>query len=86
MSDFLLSRQGPEQIFEADTLTTSEPDGSVLLRIEDNPDIGQLLEPISVPGLLIRAANMAPDITALAVKRDNQWMKWTYQQYLKGNT
>ena len=32
--------------------------------------------------LLTRAAEDAPDHVALAVQRDGEWVKWTYEKYL----
>ena len=39
--------------------------------------------PLSVVTLLTRAAEDAPDHEALAVKRDGDWVKWTYEKYLE---
>ncbi|XP_067665724.1 long-chain-fatty-acid--CoA ligase ACSBG2-like isoform X2 [Haliotis asinina] len=40
------------------------------------------VKPITVPNLLRQAAQNLPNNTALAVKRNGQWVKWTYSQYL----
>ena len=37
---------------------------------------------MSVVTLLTRAAEDAPDHVALAVHRDGDWVKWTYEKYL----
>ena len=71
--------KGPDQLLPATSLTTTEPDGVVLFRttetMGDRP-------PVSVPTLLQKAADTYPDKTALAVKRSDQWKKWSYRQYL----
>jgi hypothetical protein len=76
--------QGPDQIFPCcgeDDFTTTKSDGIVKLRIgTDGQSDG--ISPISVPGLLIKAAQESPEITALAVKRNDKWIKWTYKEYL----
>ena len=38
---------------------------------------------MSVVTLLSRAAEDAPDHTALAVNRNGDWVKWTYEKYLE---
>ena len=39
--------------------------------------------PVSVVTLLTKAAEDAPDHTALAVERDGDWVKWSYERYLE---
>ena len=39
--------------------------------------------PVSVVTLLTRAAEDAPDHTALSVKRDGEWVNWSYEKYLE---
>ncbi len=61
-------------------LVTHHPDGVVQLReMETTSEV----PPLSVPTLLRQAAEVAPEATALAVKRDGQWIHWTYMQYYK---
>ena len=38
---------------------------------------------MSVVTLLTRAAEDAPDHTALSVKRDGEWVNWSYEKYLE---
>ena len=76
--------QGPEQILSADSFININIDGSVKLRMDDSTDLGQS-KPISVPGLLQKAAEIVPNVDALAVKREEKWIKWTYKEYLQGN-
>ena len=72
---------GPDQIFEATSYVTSDIEGAVKLRLED--DTADFL-PMSLPTMLIDAAEKSPNTTALGVKRDGSWVKWTYSDYLKG--
>ena len=53
-------------------------DGFVKIDVEQGGE-----EPISVPALLNKAVQRAPSATALAVKRNGHWIKWTYEKYLK---
>ncbi|XP_046571351.1 long-chain-fatty-acid--CoA ligase ACSBG2-like isoform X3 [Haliotis rubra] len=39
------------------------------------------VKPITVPTLLRQVAQKVPNNVALAVKRNGQWVKWTYSQY-----
>ena len=82
MSEELVAKLGPDQVLSSDHFTTTDIDGVVKLRLGED-EVGGL-QPISVPGLLIKAADVAPDVTALAVKRDDKWVKWTYKEYLQG--
>ena len=79
MSATMISDQGPDQIFDCDQSTTTKAEGCVKI---DN-DIADF-KPESVPSLLQKAATEAPEIVALAVKRDDKWIKWTYKEYLQG--
>ena len=74
---------GPDQVLPATSLTCSTPDGAVKLRTQvDSPHL-PTLAPMSVPTLLAKAAEARPDKVALAVKRNGEWIKWTYKQYYK---
>ena len=77
------NQEGPEQILDShgESFITTKADGCVKLDIiKDHNFAG--MDPVSVPGLLAKAAEDAPDVVALAVKRDDQWTKWTYKEYL----
>ena len=39
--------------------------------------------PMSVPTMLEKTANKYPDKTALAVKRSDEWVEWSYKRYLE---
>lgn len=70
---------GPDQLFPAENISTTDPDGYVRLRI---PQSGMAIEtspPISVPTLLRQTAEKYPNITALAYKKNGQWTKVTYR-------
>ena len=73
---------GPDQIFESSSYTTSDIEGTVKLRQEE--DTTADLAPMSLPSMLIDAAEKSPNQVALGVKRDGSWIKWTYSDYLKG--
>ena len=71
--------KGPDQLLPGATeLTTSEPEGTVLLR---DPSSLSSVPPLSVPSLLRQASENSPDVVALGVKRDDKWIKWSYKQY-----
>ena len=74
--------EGPDQIIPSEDFVTMSPEGSVKLRIGDT--VPANYDPVSVPGLLMQAAKEAPNHTALSIKRNGEWIKWTYSQYLKG--
>ena len=74
---------GPDQIFEASSYVTAEIDGAVKLRLDENTEA---ITPISLPSMLVEAAEKSPNHVALGVKRDGEWKKWTYSDYLKGYT
>eukprot|EP00091_Calanus_sinicus_P004433 TRINITY_DN14746_c0_g1_i1.p1 TRINITY_DN14746_c0_g1~~TRINITY_DN14746_c0_g1_i1.p1 ORF type:complete len:169 (-),score=26.04 TRINITY_DN14746_c0_g1_i1:187-669(-) len=80
------SETGPDRLLPSDSYTSSDPGVPVKLWMpEDDEDCDEedLRTPLSVPTLLIRAAEDAPDHIALAVKRDGAWVKWTYERYLE---
>ena len=85
-SKSLCSDTGPDRLLPADCYTSSDPSVPVKLWMpekNDDCDEEDLRTPLSVPTLLIRAAEDAPDHVALAVKRDGAWVKWTYEEYLE---
>ena len=73
--------EGPDQIFDAASFVTSAIDGKVKLRLDEST---AEYPPMSLPSLLIEAAEKSPNQVALSVKRDSDWVKWTYSDYLKG--
>ena len=75
-----LSGLGPDRITPSENYTTVKADGTVKLRLGDSDPDNR--EPISVPSLLKSVAAKAGDHLALTVKREGQWVKWTYQDYL----
>ncbi|XP_066996570.2 very long-chain-fatty-acid--CoA ligase bubblegum isoform X2 [Anabrus simplex] len=71
---------GPDQVIPANEITTTYPEGQVKLSIDNNGIAAK--DPISVPGLLRRAAQTFPEVEALAVKDNNgKWRKITYGEY-----
>jgi len=75
------SSTGPDQILESQSFITTDINGSVRLRL--GKDAPSNYEPISVPSLLKKAAKKCPNHTAMCVKRNGEWVKWTYEDYLK---
>lgn len=69
---------GPDQILPADCLTTTQPDGCVKLRNQTDNDP---LSPLSVVSLMKRTVDQYGDQIALRVKRNDEWLEWSYQQY-----
>ena len=74
------SCEGPDQILEANTYVTTDINGSVKLRMAQSGPGSE--QPVSVPHLLQSAAKMSPNHPALCVKRNDNWVKWTYSEYL----
>jgi len=73
-------RVGPDRILPANSLTSTYPDGRVEIRFSDQDPRCQN-KPISVWTMLSNTANRVPDNVALAVKRNDEWVKWSYRQY-----
>ena len=79
MADAQAFLEGPDQLLPATSLTTTDPNGAVVFR--DEKTVSEV-PPMSVPTMLERTASMFPDKTALAVKRSDEWIKWSYKKYL----
>ena len=72
---------GPDQIIATDSLLTSKADGHCKLRLPDME--GHKVKPLSLVTLIRDTCN-SPDTanrTALKVKRNGEWISWTYPQY-----
>lgn len=65
----------------ADKFWTTDRDGAVKIRVgiteHDN------VKPITVHELFKNTVERAGDSVAFAVKRNDQWQKWTYSQYME---
>ena len=75
--------QGPDQLIgdeDALELTTTRPDGAVRLRKYEE-DCSDKYPPVSVPTMLKNTAQRYPSNTAMAVKRNGEWIKWNYEEY-----
>ncbi|CAB4060694.1 ACSBG [Lepeophtheirus salmonis] len=72
---------GPDQILPAEEFSSTRRNGCVKLRKVEH-GLGSE-EPISVPTLLQNIAENYPDVVAFKIKRDEEWISWTYEQYLK---
>lgn len=65
----------------AESTWTIQADGAVNLRMGSSEATSRV--PITVVEGLQRAVRLAPNRVALAVKRNGEWMKWSYQEYYK---
>jgi len=77
---------GPDKLLPADSFTSSSPSVPVKLWMpgeDEECDDEDLRTPVSVVTLLTKAAEDAPDHTALSVKRDGDWVNWSYEKYLE---
>jgi len=77
---------GSDRLLPATSYTSSDPKIPVKLWMpeeDEDCDEEDLRTPLSVSTLLIRAAEDAPDHVALQVKREGDWVKWTYEEYLE---
>lgn len=72
---------GPDEIIEADSVVTWHRNEAVKLRMQSSGPLSE--KPISLPTLLLNASRNYADKTALAVKRNGDWVKWNYQDYYK---
>ncbi|XP_019640616.1 PREDICTED: long-chain-fatty-acid--CoA ligase ACSBG2-like isoform X1 [Branchiostoma belcheri] len=76
-----LSQKGvtPAGLLSADSLMTWKADGAVQLRMSETGALSR--PPETVHAMFTRAVKNYPDQTALGVKRNDVWLKWTYQEY-----
>ncbi|KAI8499360.1 medium-chain fatty acid-CoA ligase [Branchiostoma belcheri] len=76
-----LSQKGvtPTGLLQADSLMTWKADGAVQLRMSETGALSR--PPETVHAMFTRAVKNYPDQTALGVKRNDVWLKWTYQEY-----
>ncbi|KAJ7326101.1 Long-chain-fatty-acid--CoA ligase acsbg2 [Desmophyllum pertusum] len=78
-SDALFGDEVIVKLAPAESAWTVEPDGAVELLLGTTESTSRT--PITVVQGLQRAVRAAPNRTALAVKRNNEWVKWTYLEY-----
>ena len=75
----MTQERGPDRILPTEELTTFKKDGCVKLRKTNewpgNRDI------ISLPSLVKKQCESAGKLTAMAVKRGEKWIKWSYSEY-----
>ncbi|XP_063242688.1 long-chain-fatty-acid--CoA ligase ACSBG2 isoform X3 [Bacillus rossius redtenbacheri] len=71
--------EGPDQVVPADGAGTSSPAGRVRLRLGESGEAS--LTPVSVPGLLDRAATSQPATPALAWAERDDWALLTFSEY-----
>ena len=76
-------RVGPDRVLPANSFTSTYPDGRVEIRYSDrDPRCAE--KPISVWTMLNNTADRVPDQIALAVKRNDVWVNWTYRYFFLG--
>jgi len=79
--DLSSGKLGPDRLLPATSFTTTDSDGAVLIRSHGHPSSDYPTK--SVYTLLKESSERVPDRTALAVKRDGVWVKWTYKEYFE---
>ena len=72
--------EGPDQLLPGDCLTTTRPDGCVKIRDHDLEDLKET-PPMSVISMMKNTVEKHGDNLALRVKREDEWLEWTYQDY-----
>ena len=74
-----MSDVGPDRIIETNEIRTWEREGAVRLRLQSSDDI----KPESIPTFVKNRCTKAGNRTALCVKKDGQWQKWSYNEYYR---
>lgn len=74
-----LGEEGIVKPAPAESSWTIQPDGAVKLLLGSTESTSR--SPRTIVQLLQRAVRTAPNRTALGVKRNNEWVKWTYSEY-----
>lgn len=74
------ARLGPDRVLPANSHSTTWPDGAVEIRFSDRTP-GARATPISIWTMLENTVKRVPNRTALCVKRNDEWVKWTYAEY-----
>ena len=73
--------KGPDRILHAEKYTTTDP--NVPVKLWQNRLEGSKIPPKSLWSMVQETVQRVPNRTALAVKRDGVWIKWTYAEYQK---
>ena len=74
-----LGDDGIVKLAPAESSWTVQANGAVKLLLGSTESTSRT--PMTVVQSLQRAVKLAPTRTALAVKRNNEWVKWTYTEY-----
>ncbi|XP_033730487.1 long-chain-fatty-acid--CoA ligase ACSBG2-like, partial [Pecten maximus] len=72
-------RSGIDDLLPATAKFTTRREDAIQLRMDDTGP--GAMKPLTVPTVFKNTADKAPNATALGVKRDGAWVKWTYKQY-----
>ena len=72
---------GPDRIIPTEDLTTTAKDGCV--RIRKTSEWPGNRDTVSIPTIFNKKCLSAGNSTALGIKRDGKWVKWTYLDYLR---
>ncbi|XP_076465017.1 LOW QUALITY PROTEIN: long-chain-fatty-acid--CoA ligase ACSBG2-like [Babylonia areolata] len=75
-----LNRRHIDDPVPSDVMWTTKRDGAVKLRTSGNGVSAE--KPITVVTLVKNTVSRLPNGIAMAVKREGQWVKWTYSQYM----
>uniref|UniRef100_A0A0K2V5Z2 long-chain-fatty-acid--CoA ligase n=1 Tax=Lepeophtheirus salmonis TaxID=72036 RepID=A0A0K2V5Z2_LEPSM len=78
MSNDKIISYSTEKIEDAKEYTTTLPDGSVIIRRKKDD-----LQPMSVPSFVKHNCLKGGSQIAMAIKRNGDWMRWTYSQYYR---
>ena len=73
--------QGPDRVLPAENLSTSEIDGCVQIRKTKEWPANR--DPMSLPTFFRKQCESGGSHPALAVKRNDEWVKWNYNEYLE---
>lgn len=79
--DGKIYRDGPDQILPSRAMRVWDAKGAVKIRPMGTGRM-ENTQPISVPSFLKKCADRAPNRLALRVKRNGEWQRWTYKEYL----
>ena len=76
-----MSGDGPDRVLPCDNWSTSDIDGYVRLRTKKEWPANR--EPMSLPTFFKKQCESGGQQTALNVKRDGVWIKWSYNDYYR---
>ena len=73
--------EGPDQIIHTENMVTTDSDGYCQIRIDnDKPDDIPSISLVTAIKNICESSN-ASELIAMKVKRENEWIAWTYSDY-----